>query len=95
MYTSAMNIAADGCELPHKFYQFRSLSIDGFGVEGVTGDHVIDFSELEINSRFSTMIIDGVSVWLQESNSQNVTHFVELPPDEQTTLFPFNLDLAM
>ncbi|HFQ9608913.1 TPA: phage tailspike protein [Escherichia coli] len=85
MYTSAMNIAADGCELPHKFYQFRSLSIDGFGVEGVTGDHVLDFSELEINSRFSTMIIDGVSVWLQESNSQNVTHFVELPPDEQTT----------
>lgn len=81
-YVFTSNVAADGCELPHKFYQFRSLQFGSLGVEGITGTHVLDFSEIRSSDDQFTMTIDGILCNINSENAPDVTHFIELPPSE-------------
>ncbi|HIG8465997.1 TPA: phage tailspike protein [Escherichia coli] len=83
MYVKTTNIASDGCKLPHKFYQFRSLSIDGLGIEGVTGDHCLDFTDIVQQDATSLMELSNISCDLKEDNAVGVTHFISLPTNEQ------------
>lgn len=94
MYVACDNLAADGCMVPHTIYRFRGFSITGLGVEGINGgDCVFDFSNFNDQEFMSTGKIDGLSIWLQASNAESVTHVVKLPNDQQNALvqdFVFN-----
>ena len=83
MYVAANNIAADGCSLPHKFYGFRSLSIKGMGIEGINGTHALDFADYNEEDGQSVATVENISCWIQDPSGATVTHFVELPANEQ------------
>ncbi|KDW00965.1 phage tailspike protein [Escherichia coli] len=83
MYVAVNNIAADGCSLPHKFYGFRSLSIKGMGIEGINGTHALDFADYNEEDGQSVATVENISCWIQDPSGATVTHFVELPANEQ------------
>ena len=83
MYVTASNIAADGCTRPHRIGgQLRSVTVDGFGIEGINGTVGIDFSDYAGDDDQFKFTIKGISCWIQSSMNTGVTRFIEMPANE-------------
>ncbi len=83
MYVTAIDIAADGCNTPHKFFgMIRGLQISGLGIEGVNGTKALDFSQYTSTEDMTKIIFENISCWVQSSMNTGVTRFIELPPNE-------------
>jgi hypothetical protein len=83
LYVTATNIAADGCNTPHKVGgQVRSVTIVGMGIEGINGSVGIDFSAYAGDDDQFKFTVEGLSCWIQSKMNTGVTRFIEMPSNE-------------